>query len=78
VTSHEVAAFLNDNAWRYLDVLRVVKDLLGDYMALDEGRGVVQSIYSRGQKQRGGGEFKDVWQIKWNVNTERREPEFRS
>jgi hypothetical protein len=72
VTSQEVAAFLNANAWRYLDVLRVVKDLLADYMASDEGRGVVYTIYSRGQKQRGGGEFKDVWQIKWNVNESRR------
>jgi ppGpp synthetase/RelA/SpoT-type nucleotidyltranferase len=71
VTTHEVAAFLNDNEWRYLDVLRVLKDLLADYALSEEGRVVVYSIYSRGFKQRGGSEFKEVWQIKWKVNHRR-------
>jgi ppGpp synthetase/RelA/SpoT-type nucleotidyltranferase len=71
ITTHEVAAFLNDNEWRYLDVLRVLKDLLDGYALTEEGRVVVYSVYSRGVKQRGGSEFKDVWQIKWKVNDKR-------
>jgi ppGpp synthetase/RelA/SpoT-type nucleotidyltranferase len=67
----EVAGFLNDNAWRYVDALQALKDLLGRYAVTNEGRAVVHSIYSRGHKQRGGHELKACWQIRWKVNHER-------
>jgi ppGpp synthetase/RelA/SpoT-type nucleotidyltranferase len=71
VTTHEVAAFLNDNAWRYLDVVRALRERLEAYALTEEGRVVVYSIYSRGLKQPGGSEFKAVWQIRWKVNEKR-------
>lgn len=71
VSGADVATFLNENAWRYLEALRVLKDLLEEYAESDEGRDVVHSIYSRGNKQRGRSEFKDAWQVKLKVTRQR-------
>jgi len=71
LTTTDVASFLNDNGWRYLEALALLRGLLQDYADSDEGKGVVYSVYSRGHKQRGKSEFKDAWQIKEKVRAKR-------
>lgn len=44
VTTEDVAGYLNNNAWRYLEALEVVRQLLIGYRFSEEGRNAIYAI----------------------------------
>ena len=74
LTATQVSHYLNKNAWRYLEALKIIKGFFDDFRFSEEGgRTVIYSIYSRGERQRGGDELKEAWKVKEKVNKMRTE-----
>lgn len=71
VTQQEANDFLNRNAWRYLTLLRKLRSIFTDHKHSRFGRSI-HRIYTRGDKQPGGDEFKSTWGIVNKVNRMRR------
>lgn len=67
----EVASYLALNAKYYLEALGQARTVLETMRTSSEGRRLIHSIYSRGERQPGGNEFKQAWQIKEKVNWNR-------
>lgn len=68
VTTEEVSDFLNRNAWRYFEALNILKGELKAFRFTEEGRNAIYSVYSRGDRQKGGDELKEARQVKTKVN----------
>ena len=67
----EVAEFLENRRSRFLKTLQVLRRLLEDYKSTPEGHNVIHSVYSRGDRQPGGDELKQAWQVREKVLRER-------
>ncbi len=68
VTTDDVAGYLNNNAWRYLETIEILRGLLNTYRLSEEGRNAIYTIYSRRHRQPGGDEFKAARKIKEKTN----------
>lgn len=73
ITPGQVSEYINKNAWRYLEALKITKDVITAFRFSERGRNAIYMIYSRGQMQRGGDELKEAWQVKEKVNKMRTE-----
>lgn len=71
VSTDDVAGYLSNNAWRYLEALEVLRQLLIGYRFSEEGRNAIYAIYTRRHRQAGGEEFKAARKIKDKTNNMR-------